>query len=102
MTRKKLDQLFQAARAVAAPAASATLAEDVERALRQEPPAASHVPPSLFEELNARFPRLALTALVALVVGVAVNLALSATDPADLGEGLTQISAPAWLVPGEF
>jgi len=102
MTRKKLDQLFQAARAVAAPAASATLAEDVVRALRQEPLEAGRVPPGLFEELNARFPRLALVALAVLAVGVAVNVALGTVDPDGLDAGLTQISAPWWLVPGEF
>jgi hypothetical protein len=102
MSRQKLNQLFQAAQRVAPPAASATLAENVARALRQEPLEARPAPASLFEELNAWFPRLALLTLVVLAVGVAVNLALGASDPADLGAGLTQISAPWWLVPGEY
>jgi len=102
MRGKKLDQLFQAARGVTAPAASATLAEEVVRALRREPLATVREPSTLMEELNAGFPRLALVTLVILALGVAANMALGPADNAGLDAGLPPISAPGWLVPEEF
>lgn len=102
MTGKKLDQLFHAARGVAAPATSATLAEEVVRTLWQEPPEAGCDPLTLLEELNVRFPRLAWLTLVILTLGVAANVALGTTDTTGLDAGLPPISAPWWLVPGEF
>ena len=102
MRTQKLNQLFEAAQRVAPPAASASLAEEVVRALRQEPPDARTVPASLFEELNARFPRLAFLTLVVLALGVTVNLTLGTTDTTDLDADVAQISAPWWLSSGGF
>jgi hypothetical protein len=92
MSGDKLDQLFQAARRENAPAPSPNFADDVVRVLRREPAAGAPGRPSLWEELNAGFPRLAVATLVVLALGVAVNLALGTVEWKDLSDGLAQLS----------
>jgi len=97
MSEKKLKQLLAAARQVTGPVPSAGFADGVVRALRQEPPPGE---PSLFDELNALFPRLALAALGVMALGVAANLALGASELTDWGDGMAQISTQWLLLPG--
>ena len=72
------------------------------RLLRQEPPVPGRETVTLMEELNARFPRLAWLTLVILALGVAANMALGTADTAGLDADLPPISAPWWLLPGQF
>jgi hypothetical protein len=102
MSEKKLNQLWQAAKSIPAPSAPVTLAGDVVRALQREPALATPNPPTLFEELNARFPRLAVASLVVLGLGVAANLALGPMEATDLGDGSAPVSTQEWLLPASF
>ena len=102
MSGKKLQQLFQAARQSAAPEPSAGFAEEVVDAIRREPPSPPRGAPSLFDELNALFPRLALATLAVMALGVAANLALGTADLTVWGDGVAQISAPWFLLPEGF
>jgi len=101
MSEKKLNQLFAAARRSTGPKPSAGFADQVVRSLRQEPPT-GEPEPSLFDELNALFPRVALAALAVIALGVAANLALGASELTDWGDGVTQISTQWFLLPGGF
>jgi hypothetical protein len=92
MSGDKLNQLFQAARRANAPTPSPTFADDVVRVLRREPNAGAPGRLSLWDELNAGFPRLVVAALVVLALGVAANLALGTVDWKDLRDGVAQLS----------
>ena len=92
MSGDKLNQLFQAARREDDPAPPATFADDVVRVLRREPAEPAPGRPSLWDELNAGFPRLIVAALVVLALGLAANLALGTVGWKDLRDGLTQLS----------
>ncbi len=100
MNDKKLKQLFAAAHRQAAPTPPADFAGDVLRAIHNSPPPTTSAMPSLFDQLDALFPRIAVGALAIMALGVATDYGLSAAGLPDLGDGISQISAQWLLIPG--
>jgi hypothetical protein len=98
MSERKLNQLFQAARKVAPPPLSTTLADDVVRAIKQSP-SGKVSGPTLFEELNTRFAVLATVTVLILILGVAANLAMGTQEITDWSGGVAQLSAQWFLLP---
>ena len=93
MNENKLKQLFASARNETAPAASPDFAADVLRAVRREPvpgPAESF---SLWEHLNALFPRLALAAAAVIILCVAADWGLTAAGVPGIGDCATQLTS---------
>ena len=93
MNEKKLKQLFASARKEVAPAVSPDFAGDVLRAVRREPvpgPAESF---SVWEHLNALFPRLALAAAAVIVLCVAADWGLTAAGMPGISEGTAQLTS---------
>jgi len=99
MTGRKLNQLFQAARRETAPEPPPDFADALVRTLRREPPSPPPGEPSLFDELNALFPRLALAALLVMALGVAANLALGTSELTDWDDSLPPVSTQWFLLP---
>ena len=100
MNEKKLKQLFAAASRRAAPVPPADFVGDVLRAIHGSPPPDSLATASLFDQLDAWFPRIAFAALAVMALGVAADFGLSAAGLPDLGDGMSQISAQWLLIPG--
>ena len=101
MNTTKLKKLFEAARGETAPPPPPAFAEDVLRAVRREPaPVPGKEAFSVFEQLNALFPRVAFASVAVIVLGLAADFGLSASDLPDLNEGLSQISAQWFFTPG--
>jgi hypothetical protein len=89
MNEKKLEQLFAVARQESAPVPPPEFAAAVWRAVRREPrlrPESS----SLFDQLNSLFPRLALAAMVLIVLCAAADFGLTAAGLPDVGDGVAQ------------
>jgi hypothetical protein len=97
MNDKKLKQLFEAARKETAPVPPEDFAADVLRVVRSAPPAAAPQTPSLFDQLNALFPRVALAAATLVVVCVAADFTLTAAGVPELGDGAAQVSSQFFL-----
>lgn len=100
MNEKKIKQLFAAASRRDGPVPPADFAENILRAIHNSP---SPVPPpttSLFDQLDAWFPRIALAALTVMALGVAADFGLSAAGLPDLSDGMSQISTQWFLIPG--
>ena len=100
MNEKKLKQLFATACYQTAPVPPEDFAEDVLRAIHNSPPSPSSATASLFDQLDAWFPRIAFAALAVMALGVAADFGLSAFGLPDLGDGVSQISAQWFLIPG--
>lgn len=90
MNDRKLRKLFEAARSEPQPTPSADFAAEALRAIRR---GRWPQPPSLFDELNALFPRLAWSAAVVIALCVAVDLLIPTTS---LSEDVAQVSEQ-WL-----
>jgi hypothetical protein len=93
MNEKKLKQLFAAARNETAPAAAPDFAGDVLRAVRREPVPAPAESFSVWEHLNALFPRLALVAAAVIVLCVAADWGLTAAGVPGIGDGAAQVTS---------
>jgi len=87
MNAKKLNQLFAAARKEPAPVPAPDFAADVLRAVRREPETESQKPFSVFDQLNLLFPRLALAAVVVIVLCVAADYGLAAAGGPGTDDG---------------
>jgi hypothetical protein len=81
MNEKKLSHLFAAARRSPAPDSSPEFAAAVLRAVRRLPPERRPAAVSIFDQLNAWFPRVALAAAALIVLCVAVELGDTTTTP---------------------
>ncbi|HEX4350670.1 MAG TPA: hypothetical protein VH251_09785 [Verrucomicrobiae bacterium] len=93
MNDKKLKRLFALARNEAAPAPSPDFAEEVLRAVRREPQPVAAESISIWEHLNALFPRLALASAVVIVLCVAVDWGLTAAGVPGISDGATQLTS---------
>ena len=85
----RLEHLFRAARNEPPLAPGPGFAEQVLRAALRDQPAQ---PPSLWEQLGAMFPRLALTSATLIVLFLAADLWHSNLEQPDIGSGLAQMS----------
>lgn len=92
MKDHKLKQLFAAARNEAAPPPSPGFAEDVLRAVRREPETTARTA-SLFDQLNALFPRVAFAAVAVIVLCVALDFGFTSAGLLELGDGSAQLSS---------
>ena len=97
MNDRKLKRLFDAAGSQPPPSPPAGFDERVMRAVRCEPALPQAKTPSLFDELNALFPRLAWTAAVVIALCVAADWVVSAMNGPSLTDGVAQISNQ-WLL----
>jgi hypothetical protein len=93
MNEKKLKQLIASARNEAAPVASPDFPADVLRAVRREPPFLPPAPITLWDHLNALFPRVALAAAAVIVLCVAADYGLTAAGLPGLSDGAAQITS---------
>ena len=93
MNEKKMKQLFASARNEAAPAPSADFAADVLRAVRREPPPASPGSFSVWEHLNALFPRVALAAAAVIILCAAADWGLTAAGVPGISDGAAQVTS---------
>ena len=91
MNDKKLQRLFDAARKESAPVPPPGFAEDVLRAARRESQIAPPAAATVFDQLNALFPRLALAAAAVIILCVAADLALTSAGLPDLDDGASQL-----------
>ena len=88
-----MKQLFASARNEAAPAPSADFAGDVLRAVRREPLPRAAESFSVWEHLNALFPRLALAAAAVIVLCAAADWGLTAAGVPGINDGATQLTS---------
>jgi len=95
MNDDKLQKLFRSARNEPAPAGPENFDQRVVRAIRRDMPPA---PATLFDQLGALFPRLALASLLVIGLCVALDFSLSALGQSDLESGIAQLS-DQWLFP---
>jgi hypothetical protein len=93
MNEKKLQRLFDAVRQDAAPVPPSDFAVDVLRQARNEPPPAQPAPATIFDQLNALFPRLALAAAAVIVLCIAADFGLTSAGLLELGDGAAQLSS---------
>ncbi len=80
MNTNQLKQLLEAARKATPHPVPADFADNILRAVRQEPTPRAARPFSIFEQLNILFPRLALAAAVVIVLCAIGNFMLPGTD----------------------
>jgi hypothetical protein len=102
MNERKWKQLFAAARKEAAPAPSLDFEAGVLRAIRGERRAKMPGMPSISDQLNLLFPRLAWAAAAIITLCVAADWGLTAAGVPGLGDGMSQISAQWFLTYNEF
>jgi hypothetical protein len=102
MDERKLKQLFAAARRAPAPAPAGDFAAQVLGAIHREPPALTARALSIFESLNAWFPRLALTAAAVIVLCVAADCGLTAAGLPGLGDSAAQAASQCLFDPEEL
>ena len=93
MNEKKLKQLFEAARKEAPPPAPADFAADVLLAAHREPPPMPAQAPSIWEQLNGCFPRVALAAAAIILLCVAADWSLTAAGLPGVGDGAAQVTS---------
>lgn len=85
----KLEKLFRSARNEPTPEAEPGFEERVLRAIRRDRP---EEPLSLWEQIGAMFPRLALASATIIVLFVAADQWHSSLEQSDVGSGLAQMS----------
>lgn len=90
MNKNKLKQLFASAQKESAPVPSLEFPADVLRGVRREPPPMPVGSLSVWENLNDLFPRLALAAVVVIVLCVAADWGLTAAGVPGVSDGTTQ------------
>lgn len=95
MNDDKLQRLFRSARNESTPPGPEDFDRRVVQAIRRETDSA---PISLFDQLGALFPRLALASVLLIALCVAADIGLSALGQSDLESGVAQISEQ-WLFP---
>lgn len=93
MNEKKLQRLLAAARQDVAPVPPADFAADVLRQVRLEPPAGRPEAATVFDQLNALFPRLALVAAAVIILCIAADFGLTSAGLLELGDGAAQLSS---------
>lgn len=93
MNKKKIKQLFATARNEPAPTAPTEFADDVLRAIRREPPPRSQWTFSLWENLNAWFPRVALAAATVILLCLAADWGLTAAGLPGITDGTAQMTS---------
>lgn len=99
MNAQKIPKLLAAARAENPPAPPEHFAAAVLRAVRREPPRPPLAAPTVFDQLNRLFPRLAWVAVLVIVLGIAADYGLTAAGLPDMGDGVVQFSSQ-WLFTG--
>ena len=97
MNDRKLDQLLHAVRNEPPAAPPEGFDLQMLQAIRREGPAAATGATSLFDQLNAWFPRLTWAAVAIIALSVVADYGLTATGTPGINDGVTQISAH-WLL----
>lgn len=93
MKPKTLNRLFAAARNEMPPESPADFAAGVLRVVRREPPREAVTLPSVWAQLNALFPRVALAAAALIILCVAVDRGLTAAGLPDVANGAAAAAA---------
>lgn len=93
MNKNKLKQLFASARKEPAPAPSPEFAANVLRIIRREPPSMAAGSFSVWEHLNRLFPRLALAAIVVIILCVAADWGMTAAGVPGVSDDVSQAAA---------
>jgi hypothetical protein len=93
MKKNKLDELFRAARTEPLPAAPADFEGDVIRAIQAQPHPKT---PSLFDQLDALFPRLAIASTAVIACCALLVLGSAAFGESNLADKVTELSEQ-WL-----
>jgi hypothetical protein len=89
MKKDKLEELLRAAGTESLPAAPADFEGDVMRAIRAQP---RHQPVSLFDQLDALFPRLATASVVVIACCGLLVLGSAAFGESSLTDKVTELS----------
>jgi len=97
MNKRKLKQLFTAARQDAPPVPPEDFATGVLQVIRREPATPETI--SIFGLLNLWFPRIALAASAVIVLCVVLDYGLTAAGVPSLSDGLSQLSSQWLLTP---
>lgn len=93
MNERKLNQLLNTVRNEPSPAPPADFDSDVMRAIRREPQVEAF---SLWDQLNALFPRVATVAVVLIGIFIGSDFLLTFLNVPSLADGVGQIS-DQWL-----
>jgi hypothetical protein len=93
MKKLRLQQLFERARAEAAPVPPPDFAVVVLRAVRAEPPPRPAERLAVFGQLNQWFPRLAVAAVLLMLLCLAADAGLTAAGLPELGDGVSQAAS---------
>lgn len=93
MNEKKLKQLFAAARNESAPAPPPDFAADVLRAVNREPASPLAEVVSVWDHLNALFPRIALAACAIIILCLAADWGLTEAGLPGITDGATQATS---------
>ena len=96
MNERKLKRIFEAARNERAPEASPDFHDRVMEEIGRAPVRRAHQAPTLFDQLNFLFPRVAWAAVGVIALCVAGDFAASAFNLPSLTDGVAQISNQ-WL-----
>ena len=102
MNKRKLNQLFELARNEPVPVPPEAFAADLLRVVHREPRATAPETPSVFDQLNLLFPRIALASVAMIVLCVGLDYGLAAAGMPGVNDGLSRISAQWLLTPDEF
>jgi hypothetical protein len=102
MNEKKIQKLFEVASKESPPGPTAGFEADVMRAVRREPHTAQTEAASLFQALNALFPRAALASVLVIVACVATDYFASPRDSLSLNDEVAQASEQWLFIEGGF
>ena len=102
MKNQKLDRLFESARSERAPVPTLDFAGDVLRAIGREPLPSAPGDVTIFDQLNALFPRIALAAAAIILLSLAADYGLTAAGTPSLSESAAQISAQQFLPTDQY
>ena len=101
MNANKIKQLFAAARTEPVGAVPEDFPSDVMRAVRNEP-LRSTIPASIWDHLNALFPRVAIAAAAIIVLCLAADWGLTAAGRPGVSDGAAQATSQNLFAPEDL